>query len=196
MLSSREAQANDQLFVSAKSATAIPARHSLLRDALIQASLDPAVRSIEFIASARVSAETAALNAIVLVRDDGRYLLDVVPARAVRDVEAEGLALIALDELGLKPLTITAEEIGREPRCANARLVWSYNGISVPIGVRMRILQVLMDDGPMQLGRLLKTVRSERDPAPALMALACADVLELDLKSIPLGPMTQVRSRA
>ena len=103
-------------------------------------------------------------------------MLDVVPARAVRDVEAEGLALIALDGLGLKPLTITAEEIGREPRCANARLVWSYNGISVPIGVRMRILQVLMDDGPMQLGRLLETVRCERDPAPALMALACADI--------------------
>ena len=63
MLSSREAQANGQLFVSAKSAIAIPARHSMLRDALIQASLDPAVRSIEFIASTRVSGESAGYRA-------------------------------------------------------------------------------------------------------------------------------------
>lgn len=184
------------LFLSAKTSTAIPARCALLREALVQASLDPQVRSIEYVPSAVVAAEPVELDAIVLQRDDGRFVLDVVPARRVRDARNGGLAAAAIAELGLVPLTVTAQEIGREPRCANARLVWSCNGIRVPFDLRVRILQILTDDGPMRLGRLLATVRSERDPAPALMALACADIVELDLDSLPLGPMTLVGARA
>jgi hypothetical protein len=90
-----------QLFISCKTATAIPTRCSLVRDALIQATLDPAVRAIEFVASARVRAQTVALDAVVIARDDGRWLLDVVEARPLRDAESEGLALLAQDELGL-----------------------------------------------------------------------------------------------
>jgi hypothetical protein len=184
------------LLVSAKTATAIPARHPALRDALVQSSLDPAVRSISYFASTVVASEPVDLDAVVLQRDDGRYLLDVVPARKIRDIEAEGLALIAFSEQGLLTLTITAEDLKREPRYANSRLVWSYNGIVVPIGLRMNILQRLADDGPMQIGRLLKGVRSDRDPTPAVLALACADLLELDLLSRPLGPTTMVGVRA
>jgi hypothetical protein len=60
----------------------------------------------------------------VVVRDDGRFYLDVVEARPVRDVETEGLALIALDRLGLPPLTLHAADIRREPGFANAKTVW------------------------------------------------------------------------
>jgi hypothetical protein len=52
---------------------------------------------------------------------------------------------------------------------------------------------MLLDEGPMPLGELLKSIRSERDPAPAVMALACADLLYLDLGSQPLRPATIVR---
>jgi hypothetical protein len=196
MFNRKAAQGRADLFVSAKTATAIPARHPALRDALIRASLDPQVRSISYVASACVASEQVELDAVVVQRDDGRFLLDVVPARRVRDLEEEGLALIALARLGLKPLTLTAEEIRREPRYANSRLVWSYTGISVPLGLRMRVLQILLDDGPMPLGQLLKSIRSERDPTPAVMALACADLLTLDLVSQPLGPGTIARSRS
>ncbi|MCK1365178.1 hypothetical protein [Bradyrhizobium sp. 62] len=184
------------LFVSAKTATAIPARHPALREALVQSSLDPAVRSIIYIPSTVVASEPVDLDAVILQRDDGRYLLDVVPARKIRDIEDEGLALIAFSEQGLLTLTVTAEDLRREPRYANARLVWSYNGILVPIGLRMGILQLLVDDGPMQLGRLLKGIRTDRDPTPAVLALACADLLELDLLSRPLGPATMVGARS
>src|ERR1700684_2602339 len=188
MLSSRLAQDSTQLFISAKTCTAIPTRCAHLRDALIQASLDPVVRSIEFIAAARVGATSIDLNAIVLERDDGRYLLDVVPARPLRDVEYDGLALIALEELGLPSIVLTAADIQREPRFANARLAWSHRSLTVGISLRMHILQVLSDDGPMMLGNLLDAVRSDRDPIPAIMALACANMIELDLVSQPLGP--------
>ncbi|ABE37259.1 conserved hypothetical protein [Rhodopseudomonas palustris BisB5] len=188
--------AQRDLFVSAKSTTAIPARHPLVRDALIQASLDPQVRSLEFVPAATVGATQVALNAIVVVRDDGRFHLDVVEARQVRDVEMEGLFLIALDDLKLVPLTLTADDITRQPRFANAKTVWAYRFHTVGIEMRMRVLSVLTEDGPLQLGCLLKRTRGPRDPAPAVMALACSDLLELDIISRPLGPATMVRSRS
>ncbi|MDB5555352.1 MAG: hypothetical protein JWL86_5336 [Rhizobium sp.] len=190
------APSRSALFVSAKTATAIPARSDQLREALVQASLDPQVRSIGYVASAVVAAQAVDLGAIVILRDDGRFHLDVVPCRRTRSVEEEGLSLIAIEQLGLRALTVTAEDLRRQPRYANARAVWAYNDHRVPIGLRMRILQVLIDDGPMQLGRLLASVRSDRDPTASVMALACADLLELDLLSQPLGPTTMVGSRS
>jgi hypothetical protein len=68
-------------FVSAKTATTIPAACSLVRDALVQATLDPQVHAIEFIAQARVGASLVNLDAIVLARVDGRFRLDVVEGR-------------------------------------------------------------------------------------------------------------------
>jgi hypothetical protein len=184
------------LFISAKTTVAIPSACSLVRDALIQSTLDPSVRAIEFLAQARVAATQIDLNAIVIVRDDGRFYLDVVPERTLRDAEDEGLALIALSELDLTPITLTAADIRREPRFANSRLVWSYRLHPVGISMRMRVLQILADDGPMSMARLLSAVRSDRDPGPAVMALACSDLIELDLVSRPLGPLTIARARA
>jgi hypothetical protein len=183
------------LFISSKTSTAIPARHALVRDALVQATLDPQVRSLEFVPTAVVGATQIALKAIVIVRDDGRYYLDVVEARQVRDVEAEGLALIALDRLGLAPLTLTAADIRREPRFANSKAVWEHRLHPVGISLRMKILGVLGEDGPMMLARLLSSIQSDRDPSPAVMALACSDLVELDLVTRPLGPATIARSR-
>jgi hypothetical protein len=193
---SRAGQINGTPFVSAKTSTAIPARCALVRDALVQASLDPAVRSIDFTPSARVGAAQVDLNVVVIHRDDGRFYLDVVATRPLRDVEDEGLALIALQNLGLTAITLTAADIKREPRFANSNLVWNYREHPVGIGLRMRILQILADDGPMPLSRLLAAVWSDRDPSAAVMSLACADLIELDLISRPLGPQTIVRARA
>jgi hypothetical protein len=193
---SRAAQAATSLFISAKTSVAIPTTCSLARDALIQATLDPQVRGIEFLAKAHVGASQVDLDATVIDRDDGRFVLDVVPARRVRDVEQEGLALIAYSRLGLSPITLTAADIEREPRFTNSRLVWSYRMHPVGISLRMRVLQILGDDAPMSLSRLLSAVRGDRDPSPAVMALACSDLIELDLVSRPIGPSTIVRTRS
>lgn len=184
------------LFISAKTACAVPARCALVRDALILQTLDPAVRAIEYIASAQVHQTQVDLQAIVVVRDDGRYVLDVVAARRINDVEDEGLALIAQAELGLTPLVLTTQQIRREPRFSNTRLVWRYHQHPVGISLRLRVLQTLIDDGPMPLSRLLPAIRSDRDPGPAVLALACSGLVELDLVSQPLGPATIARSSA
>jgi hypothetical protein len=150
------------------------------------------VWSIVYIPSASVASQTVQLEAVVVQRDDGCYLLDVVPARRVWDLEQARLTEIALAQLGLRLMVLTAEEIRREPQCTNGRLVWSYRGKFVPIGLRMRILLTLRDEGAMPLGDLLKSIRSDVDPAPAVMALACANLVDLDLVSQPLSPTTLV----
>lgn len=156
MYDTKEAEGLTALFVWIKTTTAIPVRHPALRDALVQASLDPRVRSIDYVASARVALAQVTIDAVVVNYEDGPYFLDVVPARRMRDLEDEGLMLIALSGLQLKPLVLTAEDIRREPRRANANLVWSYCDVTIPIGLRIRIMQVLLDEGPMPLGQLLK----------------------------------------
>jgi hypothetical protein len=197
MLSTRHtAQDGPRPFISAKTTCTIPTRCTLQRDALVQATLDPAVRWIEFVASARVQSTSIDLSAVVLCRDDGRHLLDVVPARTLRSLEDEGLALIAVSELALPTIVLTAADIQREPLFSNCRLVWSYHLQPVGIGLRLAILQVLAEDGPLPLSQLLAAIRTDRDPAPAVMALACANLIELDLFGGPLGPLTLARSRA
>ena len=178
------------LFISAKTSTAVPARVPLVREALVQATLDPQVRSLDFVPTATVDATQVALRAIVVVRDDGCYYLDVVEARPVRDVEAEGLALIALDRLDLKALTLTSAEIRKEPLFTNANAVWRYRMHPVGIAMRLKVLTLLQEEGPLRLGCLLKRIHAARDPAPAVMALACSDLIEFDLVSQPLGPST------
>jgi hypothetical protein len=191
-----QAPRRSDLFISAKTSTAVPARITVVREALIQATLDPQVRSLDFVPTATVEATQIALRAIVVVRDDGRYYLDITEARPLRDVEAEGLALIALDRLDLKPFTLTSADIKGEPRFANAKSVWQHRMHPVGIVMRLKVLTVLQDEGPLRLGCLLKRIDVGRDPAPAIMAMACSDLIELDLVSQPLGPSTIARSRS
>lgn len=187
--------ATERHFSGAKARGPIPVRHAFVHEALIQASLDPAVRTIEHLPSAPFAGTAVALDAIVLSRDDGRFALDVAEARPLRDIDAEGLALLALQDLGISLLTLPAAEIWSEPRFSNCRLVWSYRAARVGVGLRLRILQALRDDGAMRLSDLLAAIRSPADPGPAAMALACADLIELDLREVPLGPSTMARLR-
>lgn len=191
----QQAQGRSDYFVSAKTDRAIPAPDASVREALIQSSLDPKVLSISYVSSASMASQPVDRGVIVITRHDGRFLLGVVVGRRIRDIDDEPLDLVAA-QLGLGTLTVTTDEIAAEPRYANSRLVWSYNGLAVPIGLRMGILQALLDDGPMPLGRLLASVNADRDPTPAVLAMACADLVELDLLSRPLGPLTMVGSRA
>jgi hypothetical protein len=190
------ARGRPDLFVSAKTPTAIRARHPALREALVQASLDPAVRSIGYVASALVASDQVELDAVVVTRDDGLFHLDVVQARRIRDVDEERIFRLALIRLGIASLVVTAEDLRAEPMRANRDLVWSHRGRAVAVDLRLSILQLLADDGPMPLDRLLRSLVCGRDPAAAVMALACDDLLELDLTSDRIGPTTVVRSRS
>ena len=183
-------------FVSVKCGRAVvPMRHPLVRDALVQAALDPTIRSIEYLPMIGTALATMKVDAIAIERNDGRYYLDIVEARPRRSIAQRLMVAQALLDLGLRPLVRTESDIIREPRCTNARTVFEYVGRPVDVGLRLQILGALTDDGPMPLGELLTRLRSNREPATAVMALACANVIELDLVSAPLGPRTLTRLR-
>lgn len=182
------------LFVSAKTPRPIPCRHPALRDALVRASLDPAVQSISHVQTAPVASASLNVDVVAIHGDDGPYRLDVVPARRAHDAIEESLFQRAMIALALAPLVVTAEDLSAEPARANRDLVWSHRGRNVSVDLRLQILRLLTDDGPMTLDRLLAGV-SGRDPAAAVMALACDDLLELDLETGPIGPSTVVRTR-
>ena len=193
--SDRVASRKEWRFFSAKTLGPIPFTHRVVQESLVQASLDPAVRAIEHLASTPFAGAEVPLDAILLRRDDGRFALDVTAARPLRDIDAEGLALLALQSLQIPQLTLTSEAIRAEPRFSNCRLVWSYRSIRVGVGLRVRILQTLQEEGSIQLGQLLAAIASPEDPAAAVMALACADLIEVDLLHDPIGPATTVRPR-
>jgi len=194
MFNKNPVQDLSDLFVSPKVTTAIPITHPAIREALILASLDPRVRAIDYVASAVVASEHVVdVGAIIVQRDNARFLLDVVPGRRIRNVEDEGLALLAIEELGIKPWVISAKSLRREPRYSNALFVWLYNGHRVPPEQRKRILRALTDKEPIELGQLERIVRSRRDPFNSIMALVCADLVELDLVSQPIGRTTIVK---
>lgn len=69
-------------------------------------------------------------------------------------------------------------------------MVWEFRRHPVSLGLRMQILEVLGNDGPMPLRRLLPEIRTNADPAMAVMALACLALIDLDLLSMPIGPST------
>jgi hypothetical protein len=195
MRASQNAQQTKSVFFSAKTVAAIPIAHDLSRIALIHASVDPAVRSIEFIPSVEAYGAVINLEAIVFRGEAGGQVLDIPELRPLRDIDDEGLALLVSDELGLSPLTLTAADLGREPRASNSALVWRYKHLPVSAQDRVRMLQMLGDDGPMQLGQLSAELRWSHDPVGAVLSMACSDRVELDLMSGHLGPETIVRRR-
>jgi hypothetical protein len=184
-----------RVFIAAKAAVTIPVGHELIGDALVQAALDPAIRAIEFIPTVAAYGKVVALDAIVYRYEDGRQVLDIVETRPLRSLDDEGLALLAIDQLGLAKLTLTAGDIRRQPRAANSSQVWNCRHYGVFAPDRVHILQMLNEDGPMPLARLGAEARCTRDPIATAFAMACLNLIELDLTSIPLGPETSVRRR-
>ena len=185
-----------KLFTAAKVSGGIPLISPLLGEALIQASLDPTIARIELIAAGPTRVRPQSLEIVAFHAGDGRRLaLDLADEESPRDVDGYGLFLVAAEELGLDLLQRSRSDIHREPLFANCRMVWSHVNHRVPIGDRIRIMQMLAEEGPLRIGDIVRNGAYRADPSAALMALACHDVVELDLGEDALGPDTQARIR-
>jgi hypothetical protein len=188
-------RASNRLFVSAKTVSPIRFTAPAVHTALVQATLDPAVRSLGFVPTVVVSNTTVTVDVAVLSRPDGRYRLDVAGADQVRDIDEEGLFLLALERLGLPPLTLTHEDLERQPHHSNCCLVWASRRVRVHASDRIRSLQLLTEEGSATLSQTAAEMRLASDPVAAVLALACQDLVEIDLRSSPLGPESIVRRR-
>jgi hypothetical protein len=181
------------LFVSAKCATALPIANLVTRDCLVQASLDPAVSKIDFLAYANVDDENVRLDTIVIHRDSGRYALEIEETSPVRDIDEEGLVLVAYDLLGLDVLRLKAAEVRAEPRLSNARMVWRHHGRIVGYDDRAAICGVLEEQGALPMRELEASVQTSRPLAGSVYALACEGTLDLDIFGEPLSDRTVIR---
>jgi hypothetical protein len=188
--------AASRVVTTPKCETAIPVRNVVLRDAIVQASLDPAVHKIELVPLA-LPDTSLAVTALVVERDGRRILLDYGAAetRKPRSIDDEGALLVALDNLGLELVDLDPGEIRKEPRFTNCREVWKYHRYSVPIGDRLQIMHAMAEDGPQSIIKLENRVSPTIDVIASVCSLACSNILELELDRRPLGPRTIVRER-
>jgi hypothetical protein len=186
---------NSSSITCPKSRTSIPLQSWLHRDALVQASLDPRVRIIEFLPEIRFREVSVAVNSVVLHRDDGSFMLRIEGHRPVQNDDEEGALRLALQRRAISILDLTAADIRVEPRLTNAREVWNHRDFHVALGDRIRILQALDDEGPQSIKALQQIAYTSADLASALCSLACADLIEIEIDAMPVGPGTIVRSR-
>lgn len=177
-----------ELFTSAKTPSPIPVEGSLFRDALIRASLDPAIRSIE-----KLPLAASVCNLAVIVRDDGRFAYGV--DRDARLVPA--LLAQAFERSQLQPSIITTRELYSEPAISNDRLIWSYKARRVSNGIRTQILEFLIGGGPVALRQLVSTLHLRRRSETSVLSMACSDLIEIgELAVKPFGPDSIVRCRS
>lgn len=180
------------LFVSAKCA-GVKAESPSLRRALVWASLDADVRSIQVENITRTPGPRARTEFVVLDYGGTLHVLDVVSARTPLDCAMRQRDEADWRAFGFRLLTIDADDLARGTRFETACEIWMHRRASVPASVRIQALQVLDHDGTVTLDELLRRLRADSDPLPAVLAMACRNELTLDLGSL-LGPETMVRS--
>lgn len=187
---SRPPLARPLLFTSPKCRAAIPVRDILLRYALEQASLDSSVLAIHHRSGPEIECPPVSLSGVVLRRGDSAYLLRVHQKRPERSQEDHDSLKFVLDRHGLRLLERDAEDLYREPLFSNARTIWSHAGRRVSLMERLKI-SIALEDGPKTILELENLTRI-LDVTGSICALACENLLRLDLHSQRLGPGTLV----
>jgi len=165
-------------FVSSKNPTPIPVADEIRHDALRQFALDPAVSALEFVESVDVAGSIVRVDALV-VTGVRRNLIEFEHASVLRDLDDEGLHLLALQKLQATPLFLSTSFIRRKPVAANAREIWSHHAHRVGLDRRLAICSALDLNGPMHMASLAREFG--RDAKLDVYALACEAALTIDL---------------
>lgn len=181
-------------FSGPKCRVAIPIESVLQRDALREASLDAAVRSIHYRKAPNPHGMPPTLMSVVLQRVDGDFLLTVCERRPQRSLADYARLTEVLAAAGLRLLERDAVDIRREPIYSNVREVWSNQRFHVNISDRLKIGAALSEEGPQSILELEERSRPSCDIVAAVCALTCEGLLELDFREVPLGVRTLVRA--
>lgn len=171
------------LFASFKTSRAIPCVRPLRRDFMIQSTLDAGVRAIEYHPMVVLDDHAIRTDAIVVDRDDGRFVIDFVDARPLEDRRAEGLLQVGFEQRCSGIIAVTAADIGREPLLSAARQVWFHASMTVTADDRAQILDAIDREGPVPLRALHGLVATRRDPAQVVYAMACEGSVAIDLRA-------------
>lgn len=160
----------------------------------IQLSLDSSVRSISFVESLALDGDEVPVRMIVVDKDDGRVAYDIIDKRPYRDIDAQGLLLIALQRSGIRLVEIDSSMIDAEPRAANCCRIWRYRDHPVPAPVIKSVVSALAGRRRVAI-RTLGAMAGLRDPMPTACALICRGLIAINV-SKPLNPNSLVSQAA
>jgi hypothetical protein len=168
-------------------------RSSNIHRLAVQLTLDSTVKSLRFITSLPVADEEIAVEMLVAERGKGSFAYDIVDERSDRDIDSEGLLLIALEKHGITLVEIDARLIESEPRAGNCKRIWKHRDVEVSPDALARI------DGTLEarrlsvrdLGRAIKL----RSVMTTVCALICRRILYTEL-STKFSPASWVARRA
>lgn len=188
----RHPAARPSFFTGPKCSVSIPVHDALLLDALQQASLAFSVRSISYRTGPQLECPHVSLAGPILHREDGMFLLRVSETRPLRGSDESARLAHVIECHGLRLLERDGPDVRREPLFSNARAVWSHAGRPVSLIDRLKIGLALEEDGPQPIAELEERVRPACDLVAALCALACENLLRLNIEDAHLGPRTIV----
>jgi hypothetical protein len=159
----------------------------------VQLTLDPTVKSLRFVTSLPVADEEVAVGMLVVERDEGSVAYDIVDERPDRDIDSEGLLLIALDTYGITRVEVDARLIESEPRAGNCKRIWKHRDVQVSPDLRARLAGALKARrlSVRDLGRATEL----RSVMATVCALICRRVLYTELSS-KFGPGSWVARRS
>lgn len=189
---SRPLSKSNSRFLTPKSRGVIPIDSELRHDALRLLALDPEVSRIEYVPSAVVDRHLVSLGCLLVERAGRRELVEIVDRHdALRDIDSEGLHLLACRSLAAMPVRLCRAEIEREPRAHNVRQIWAHHDRFVSLDARLKIAKALTP-GPVALGRLCSQIGEEI--RSDIFSLACQVVVSIDpfgdLKDAPVKVAT------
>ena len=159
----------------------------------IQLSLDSTVTWLEYVESLPFAECNVTVEMLVADCAEGRVAFDIVDARPYRDIDAEGLLLLALDHYQIRIAQMDSTTINDEPRASNSLRIWRHRDRQVEKGLVGKIDRALAGQRSVSI-RSLGTLVGLSEPLAAASALICRRVLDTDL-SIKFGLNSLVARR-
>lgn len=144
----------EQLF-SPKALRPIPISSQLTRDAVIQALLDPRVRTLSFVRTLRFHGALIRAD-LLLLQGDERVAVEVLDPSCTRTLDEIGLLLLALERSGARLRQLASPDIEREPLLSNSRLIWNARDLVVRSADRDAIFSALKQ-GVNRFGELRRS---------------------------------------
>jgi hypothetical protein len=163
-----------------KSSSAIPRRSRCFNNLVLQLSVDPLVRSIKYVDSLAALGRRVKVEMLVAERDDGRFAYDIVDERPLRDLDAEGLVLIALHENSIGLIETDRTQVNGEPRASNCVLIWKHRNYPIDASARTAVDRALRKHGSSTI-RELGEITGVPNPIKIVCALVWQGVLAVDL---------------
>jgi hypothetical protein len=151
----------------------------------VQLTLDPDVLSLELVESLSVAGRDVEIGMLVAQFKQTAVAYDIVDEREYRDLDSEGMLLIALDLHRIARVEVDADTIQAEPRATNSDRIWGHRGLDVGRSLRADI-ETALSYQRMSIKELGSAI-GLNNAFPVVCSLMCRRALVSDL-SMKFGP--------